>query len=108
MDHGKLYADLFEAYKKANNGKPAREAQEAATSTWNYLKKSATDKHKLECSVKEKMVELATKARQKKASLMSYWCQIPAKKNRKEQEEPIIRSSPSSFTSRIEVPPGNN
>ena len=47
MDHGKLYGDLFDAYKKAMDGKSAREAQEAATLTWNQLKKSATDKHKL-------------------------------------------------------------
>jgi hypothetical protein len=28
MDHGKLYGDLFDAYKKAMDGKSAREAQE--------------------------------------------------------------------------------
>ena len=52
MDHGKLYQDLFEAYKKAMDGKSAREAQEAAISTWNSFK-SETEKNKLECLVKE-------------------------------------------------------
>lgn len=101
MDPGKLYGDLFAAYKKAMDGKSAREAQEAANLTWNKFKKSETDKHKLECAVKDKIVELESKARQKKASLMSYWCRIPVKKRTTDS------STPSSLKSeRIEVAPG--
>ena len=66
MDHGKLYQDLFDAYKKAMAGKSVCEAQKATISTWNSIKKSETDKHKLDSLVKKKIVELATKARQTK------------------------------------------
>ena len=43
MDRGKLYQELFEAYKIVMNGRSAREAQEAAICTWNSYKTETKD-----------------------------------------------------------------
>jgi len=92
MDRGKLYHDLYEAYKKTMNYRSARESQEAAIATWNSIKSEATDKGELERLIKEKTIELEQQARKKKASLMSFWCNIPIKKNL-ESEGVVISSS---------------
>jgi len=95
MDHGRLYENLFNAYRKAMQGKSAREAQEATISTWSKLK-SETGRLELERAVKEKIVELQRQACQRKASLTSYWCRIPLKKSRTEQDPP--RTLPKTET----------
>jgi hypothetical protein len=40
MDRGKLYQQVFEAYKRFMSDKSTREAQDAAVKTWNRFKVS--------------------------------------------------------------------
>ena len=63
MDCGKLYQDLFEAYKKVTIGKK-REEHDAATSTWSSIEADANkDNVVLERQVKEKIVERSLERR---------------------------------------------
>jgi hypothetical protein len=89
MDRGKLYKELFEAYKIVMNGHSAREAQEAAICTWNSYKTETKDNPgELERRIKDKIVELQSKGRKQKATLMTYWCNIPVKKTSDSETEP--------------------
>jgi hypothetical protein len=89
MDRGKLFQDLFEAYKIVMNGHSAREAQEAAIRTWNSLKTETKDNQgELGCRIKDKIVELQSKGRKQKATLMTFWCNIPVKKTSDSESGP--------------------
>lgn len=81
MDRGKLYQQLFDSYKKCMVDKSTREAQDAAVKTWNELKAKYTEKVAFEQHVKDKIVNLETSAKKKKASLMNFWCSVPVKKD---------------------------
>jgi hypothetical protein len=81
MDRGKLFQELFECHRKLMADRPAREAQEAATCMWNSIKaeSKATPGLVLEYRIRDKVVELKSKARKKKATLMSFWCNVAVK-----------------------------
>lgn len=81
MDRGKLYKQLFESYKKFLVDKSRREAQDAAVKTWNALKAECTETVVFEQRVKDKIIELETSAKKKTASLMTFWCSVPVKKD---------------------------
>jgi hypothetical protein len=82
MDRGKLYQQLFQSYKKFLVDKSTREAQDAAVKTWNALKAECTsEKMVFEQHIKDKIIELETSAKKKTASLMTFWCSVPVKKD---------------------------
>jgi len=81
MDRGKLYQQLFESYKKFLVNKSTREAQDVAVKTWNSLKAECTEKVVFEQRIKDKIIELETAAKKKTASLMTFWCSVPVKKD---------------------------
>ena len=80
MDRGKLYQQLFKSYKKFLVDKSTREAQDAAVKTWNALKRTS-EKVVFEQRIKDKVIELETSAKKKTASLMTFWCLVPVKKD---------------------------
>jgi hypothetical protein len=81
MDRGKLYQQMFESYKKFLVNKSTREAQDEAVKTWNALKAECTEKVVFEQRIKNKIIELETAAKKKTASLMTFWCSVPVKKD---------------------------
>jgi hypothetical protein len=101
MDRGKLFQELFECYKKLMADRSARESQEAATCMWNSIKaESKATPGLFERRIKDKIVEIETKARKQKATLMSFWCNVPVKKSTHEQ------AGGSSSTTEGHISPG--
>jgi len=81
MDRGKLYQQLFESYIKCLVNKTAREAQDVAAKTWNAIKAECPEKLVFEQRINDKIIELETSANKKTASLMTFLCLVPVKKD---------------------------